>query len=499
MKRERISEILEKIAPEYIQEASEYTDGNSHAELSGDDANEKRTGTMTRFRRWGAIAACFALVALIGCTVFAVTTEAAEYRAAVEFFEENGLPADGLSRAEVKAVYRDITTGHFTYGKTAEVILKAVSGGEIDQREPTPQELAELWNKEFGYNEPPKTGIGFRYDSRRHYDAQRGRTVYDMYLIECYRDGNLLWTAEFPDFEPLDCTYSENGTLVWGRSDLYSSEVSTYAWIALVDNEGKILWKYAMEHDFRNEYIGAVLSNGDGTWTVFSRGDLRYLCVSRIDRNGKELSFCKTDVGNRGIGNVAHLKDGFLVQLCSSYPREFSTLYKLDRKGNILDVFAYEEEDCVYTVMDMIEYGGQIYLSAYAYPKVKRDGISETNELDRIIDDLFPGWENGETITSEELTPMVRGQYTAVLLICDPTGGMPETFYSVRGSLGGKLSVNTAGQLEWEVKSIASTYFSPMTNSFTIGGSCNVFRYTFLRTGELIGQTDTGEVASFRR
>ncbi len=30
----------------------------------------------------------------------------------------------------------------------------------------------------------------------------------------------------------------------------------------------------------------------------------------------------------------------------------------------------------------------------------------------------------------------------AVLLLCDPEGGAPETFYSVQGSLGGKLRVN---------------------------------------------------------
>ncbi len=45
-------------------------------------------------------------------------------------------------------------------------------------------------------------------------------------------------------------------------------------------------------------------------------------------------------------------------------------------------------------------------------------------------------------ISSEELTPLVRDNYTAVLLVCDPEGGAPETFYSVQGSLGGKLRVN---------------------------------------------------------
>ena len=64
----------------------------------------------------------------------------------MRFFDENGLSTEGLSREDVKAVYRDITTQCFTYDKTAEVIRRSVPGVEISQREPTPEELEELWN-----------------------------------------------------------------------------------------------------------------------------------------------------------------------------------------------------------------------------------------------------------------------------------------------------------------------------------------------------------------
>ncbi|MBO7503728.1 MAG: hypothetical protein J6U38_05110, partial [Clostridia bacterium] len=53
---------------------------------------------------------------------FAIAAEAKEYKEAVSFFEDHGLSMEGLNRAEVKAVYRDITTNSFTYGKTAEVL-----------------------------------------------------------------------------------------------------------------------------------------------------------------------------------------------------------------------------------------------------------------------------------------------------------------------------------------------------------------------------------------
>ncbi len=87
----------------------------------------------------------------------------------------------------------------------------------------------------------------------------------------------------------------------------------------------------------------------------------------------------------------------------------------------------------------------------------------------------------------------------AAVLLCDPEGGAPETFYSVKGSLGGKLRVNDAGELVWDVESVVNAVFSPMTSSFTIGGTCQVFRYTFDDAGTLLSQEDTGESVPYRR
>lgn len=104
-------------------------------------------------------------------------------------------------------------------------------------------------------------------------------------------------------------------------------------------------------------------------------------------------------------------------------------------------------------------------------------------------------WE----ISSEELTPMVRDNYTALLLVCEPKTGKPQEFYSVKGSLGGKLSASDAGNLIWDVESITSTFFSPATNSFTIGGTSYVFRYSFDALGLLMSQEKTDEIVNFRK
>lgn len=444
-------------------------------------------------RRWGVLAAC--LVLAVGLAGAAFAAEAREYSEAVAFFDENGLSTEGLSRSDVKAVYRDITTESFTNGKTAQVLERTVPGLEIDQRRPTPEELAALWSRNVWRNTRPETGYSYRVEYLYRQDESLGFDVLDKSTVDCYQDSELLWTAEFPGLVVEGGVHTAAGTAVWGYSDTWSSEQGVHSTVARLDGSGNILWQRQLDHGFEREYIAAVVDNGDGTWAVVSRGDYKHLCLSQYDTDGNEMCNYAAEVGNLGIWNVVCLGDGYLVQLGNTSAGETARLVKLSREGGTLDTFVYEGEDCDYTVTDMIEFEGRVYLSAYAVPK-QTDGGGR-HEIADILAYLFDNniWE----ISSEELTPMVRDNYTAVLLLCDPEGGAPETFYSVRGSLGGKLAVNDAGELTWEVESVVNTFFSPATSSFTIGGTCQVFRYTFDAAGALASQEDTGEAVPYRR
>ncbi len=448
-------------------------------------------------RPWlrAAVAACLALA--VGLTGVAYAAEAREYGAAVRFFDENGLSTEGLSREDVKAVYRDITTQCFTYDKTAEVIQHSVPGVEISQREPTPEELEELWNSR-DLTASPFAPLDYRFEYVERMDEALGFEVFDRCYLSRYEDGVQVWRAEFTQFCVVDWAPASGGTAVWGETSTWSSEQPQYAWLSRVDEKGKILWEKRLDHGFRHEYIAAVLDNGDGTWAVISRGDLNCLCLSQYAEDGKELSFHKTEVGNRGIWNAARLGDGYLVQLGHKLDGETAHLVKLDREGNITDHFSYEGEDCWYFIQDMAEFGGRVYLSAYATPKLAEgEDAGGRYEIEGIVNPIF---DSGRfEISSEELTPMVRDNYTAVLLVCGPEGGAPETFYSVKGSLGAGLTVSGAGELLWDVESVAETFFSPATSSFTIGGTCQVFRYAFDGAGALVRQEDTGETAPYRR
>ena len=141
-----------------------------------------------------AAAACLAVVAAAGSAV-AIIAEAKEYSEAVEFFEENGLSTEGLSRSEVKEVYRDITTQRFENEKTEEVIRNAVYGTEIYLEGPTPEETAAtLWDRNVNWKTVSKIGTNFTFD----YTYSEGMSYTKSSIINCYRDGELKWTSEIP-------------------------------------------------------------------------------------------------------------------------------------------------------------------------------------------------------------------------------------------------------------------------------------------------------------
>lgn len=475
----------------------------------------KTTKRRFNYKIFAPVAACMLLTTGLGGYVIAADVK--EYNDAVSFFEENGLSAEGLSRSDVKAVYRDITANRFTNSMTAEVIRRSVPGVEILQEEPTPEDLATLWNS----NVNTLSGSHLN-DVEYHHDLemQSGAEYYewDYYVLECIRDGETLWKIKFPtlgknwgddEFSVSDCVMTSAGTAAWGERTHYTvrSEDSIscsihYAWLARIDDSGNKLWQKEFDHGFESEYIKAVLDNGDGTWAVISEGDNEYLCLSQFDINGNEISSQKTKIERINIRNAARLGDGYLVQVDRVYTDEEinegkhfgggnANLIKLDHDGNLTDKFVYESDDCEYRITDMAEFEGKVYLSAYAIPK--QDGFGEMGD---IIDDIFS--KGSLVISPEELTPIVRDNYTAVLLLCDPNSGEPGNFYSAKGALGGALSVED-GALKWNAESIVSAFYSPYTSSFSIGGSCKVYQYSFNKDGILTECDDTGEAVSFSR
>ena len=228
------------------------------------------------------------------------------------------------------------------------------------------------------------------------------------------------------------------------------------------------------------------------------------MCLSQISKDGERIYSNEELVSVGTIENAVCFGDGYLVQTRLSEADEqgywmqaYNKIIKVDRKGNILESFSYKTEGISYHITDMIEFGGKIYLSAYAVPTVDAQEPLAYTEIASILKYLRDN--RIVIISSEEFTPIVRENYTAMLLVCDPDIGTPQAFYSVKGSLGGKFSLSDSGDLVWDVESITTAKYSPATSSHTIAGTCYVFRYTFDETGALKGQEKTDEITEYRR
>lgn len=83
------------------------------------------------------LAACAAAICIILFGALSLAGEIRTYNEAVSYFSMHNLSTDGLSRKEIKDVYRDIITGSFTHPKTAGVLAGR------DTTEPQPTEPTE--------------------------------------------------------------------------------------------------------------------------------------------------------------------------------------------------------------------------------------------------------------------------------------------------------------------------------------------------------------------
>ena len=135
MRGQQMLEMMGNINPAYIEEAY----------------NVPQKKNSQRFKKIAATAACFVLILSVSFGAYSYAAEAKEYKAAIQFFSDYGLSADGLTRGEIKEIYRDVTTKSFSYVKTAEVIQESIStntvgGYEISSGTLTPEDIESLWN-----------------------------------------------------------------------------------------------------------------------------------------------------------------------------------------------------------------------------------------------------------------------------------------------------------------------------------------------------------------
>jgi hypothetical protein len=404
---------------------------------------------------------------------------------------EAGEPA----RAEMKEACRDVTVERFGSGKTATALKKRIIGYEIAQSEPSRQDLENLWINlehanadsvyEISYSEPLDSALGFG-------------ALKSSVLAKTNAGGGIVWSASFDNLF-VDRHVERGGYVaVCGYEPICSSEMPLAARLALVSAEdGAVLWDNKLSTGYERENIKSLVFDGDKI-SVFAEGDFKTLVIMNYDLGGNGFILAENELGGQKfVEQAVKLGDGYLARLRTADGGE--SLVKIGANGKFDSSFAYSSEDTEYFIADMQDWGGRVYLSAYAVPKLKKgegDGGGRS-EIAAILSEAFEkeGWE----ISDEELTGRMREHFSAVLLVCDAESGVPQGFYSVRGSIGDALEVSGNGYLKWNVGSISGSFFSPMTSSFSIAATCRVYSYEYSASGNLASQAETNETISFRR
>lgn len=490
MKGQKLYDKITEIDLDFIIEASEYKPKNNVLEL----------------RRNRIIAAAACVVLFFGtASGFFIYAEAREYNAAITFFNEHSLSEEGLTRGEIKNVYRDITTRKFSYGKTVDVLEKSVGGHEIFQDEPTPEDVEGLWNylnnkKDIPKRLPSDNGISYIYDIIDK--STSGNFLWDT-VIKQYKNGEPTWSITIENVFLHDYVEGDGFIVAYGGEILYKSGIkNNQGRVILIDNMGKIIWDREVLNNLRSEHILKIVLN-NGKIAAFGSGisddDTHYRCFTEFDMEGNIINFTKKEYsGINTLRKAVKFGSGYLLQFRDETG---DSLVKVTSDGVFEDSVAYSNGDDNLFITDMIEFNGVIYLSADSVPKPKETEypIYGRDDIGSILDLILNNEKYRDySLPDAEMTKLMRDNFTAVLLLCDNETGMPKTFYSVKGSFGSKLSIKD-DYLIWNVESILHSFYSPMTSSFTIGGECNIYKYTFDETGKIISREKTEEVISFRK
>jgi hypothetical protein len=456
----------------------------------------------SKWRKWAILTiSCLLLLVLIG-GVYAISKEVEEYNEAVIFFSEHELDIDDLSRKEVKEIHRDITSNSFSYLKTREVISKSfdkyIPGFIIPSEYPTSEEVENLWNnlKNILDGKYEAEDVSYKYDyTLKEETTPSGEPIFDKGIFEKYSGDTLLWKIEFDNYYIKGYKIMPDFILVYGDNSFF--EDKHYSWIAAVGKYGNVLWKTEFDNGFKRENLREVIDNKDNTFAVITEGGEDYFCINQIDSSGNIINFSKNKVKGIFITRAARFRDGYLIQY--SLPSSHTTqIIKVDKDANIEATLKYEANDYFYIITDMIEYNNKIYLSGYSARKTE---ANQTYTRRAEIANVFTYIRENKLhkISSEELVPLIRVNYTALLLVCEDLNDMPRVVYTIPEVMGSSLYTSETGELLWDIENIIHAIYSPATSSFTIGGISKVFQYSFNENEEFLSQTYTGKQAEYRR
>ena len=478
------------------------------------------------------LAACLAVVLVVGGGTVAV--DAITYTQAKDFFADNGLSTEGLSRADVKAVYRDITTKSFTYEKTDDVIAQGITqsvpGYEITADMDNPEDLRRLWESwasgeleslvidgeiKEADGDIYQKGIWYENETVDIYNAELGRTEVRETVVCKYQDDTLCWESTVPFVVRLMKPIGKD-TLVIGEKEYFRELVSGYdsipkadasEQIAYLDENGQLLWCKLLTEDegIAFDETDWAFDNADETFTLVTRRSKHEngawehcICVWQFNLQGQQLSYKEIEEGASSLSDVFQLDKRYVL----SIPQQKGFACKLvlmEADGTVLTDAEYQITDQLQSIQDVAQVGDYLYVSTHTM--LAGEGLDEIGRPNVALSQEKKAlWELQNTHSEKEVLERIRSHYTAVLLRCDVKTGEIQSFYSVPGVTADKLEIGKNGELAWYLQSLTQAEITEIPNrqAWVIRGTSVIYRYALDAEGNLVKQENTGELATYR-
>ena len=462
----------------------------------------KRLGRVRLTRRLLYAGAAAALLIALGAGTYAYAAEAKEYKAAKEFFMDNGLSTEGLTRTELKAVYRDITTESFTYDKTAVVLdryleTNGVSGWGIVLEQDDPESISEAWER----IKASGSDVCYRCDWKDSMSVEGDRwTVrHENGVISKLVREKAVWTYCSDKMRFTHGMTVKGGTLGFGNVPSDQSGViiegeycpeyerAFRPAVTKLDDEGGFVWFCEWNNGLEEEETDTAVENEDGSITVFSHGwgpGGYYTNVTFIDAEGNRKGSVMNHVPDAQsyveIKYAARFYNGYFVML---YKDGAFSAAEFDLEGNLNNEYRYSDGGREYLIVGIAVCNDRLLISAQSY-----SGGEEIMEMTESGVDMIP---------EEVFTPLIKADRTAVLLVCDTDGGVPKEFYSVEGAMAGTIAVAENDTVEWDIERILTAAYYDSSGFFSVRGSAKVLKLIFDAAGKLTDTIDNNETVFF--
>lgn len=290
----------------------------------------------------------------------------------------------------------------------------------------------------------------------------------------------------------------EVSKIVYGKEQI---DTVYDSWLAMLDENDKVLWVSIAGNGFDREAISEIVIKDDIITTIgYYWGSSDYILLTQYSLSGEKLSFYKT--GINGVPKVIVCLENEYYVFVDEELGINDAIYRISQDGTSEKVYvcADKEKNERYTITDICESDGKLYLSGYSR-KVKSYNLPQ-QELE---DDIFGGDEGVETrqnengkyytyLTDSKLNEL-KAVYEAVILEYDIQTGECVEIDRIDERIGGDIKVNDSGELVWNVEDI-KVVIRP--TPFDIMGATEITVH-YYKNGELLREIKSDELGTYVR